>query len=44
MTANDYESLLKQPVSAIREQIRAGAYRGQTAGFGPGRLQAMAAL
>lgn len=44
MTANDYDSLLKQPVGAIREQIRAGAYRGQTAGFGPGKLQANLAI
>ena len=44
MTANDYKSLLKQPVSAIREQIRAGRYRGQTAGFGPGKLQANLAI
>ncbi|MEM7742286.1 MAG: putative hydro-lyase [Pseudomonadota bacterium] len=44
MTANDYHSLLKQPVVGIREQIRAGAYRGQTAGFGPGKLQANLAI
>ena len=44
MTANDYQSLLKQPVPQIREQIRAGAYRGQTAGFGPGKLQANLAI
>ena len=44
MTANDYDSLRKQPLTAIREQIRAGAYRGQTAGFGPGRLQANLAI
>lgn len=44
MTANDYESLLKQPVDKIREQIRAGAYRGQTAGFAPGNLQANLAI
>ena len=40
MIDNDYESLLKQPVPEIRQQIRATAYRGQTAGFGPGKLQA----
>ncbi|MEM0991009.1 MAG: putative hydro-lyase [Pseudomonadota bacterium] len=44
MTANDYRSLLKQPVPKIREKIRAGAYRGQTAGFGPGKLQANLAI
>ena len=44
MTANDYASLLKQPIAAIREQIRAGAYRGQTAGFAPGNLQANLAI
>jgi len=44
MTANDYATLLKQPVAQIREQIRAGAYRGQTAGFGPGKLQANLAI
>lgn len=44
MTANDYESLLKQPIAQIREHIRAGAYRGQTAGFAPGNLQANLAI
>jgi len=44
MTANDYESLLKQPISQIREHIRATAYRGQTAGFAPGNLQANLAI
>lgn len=44
MTANDYATLLKQPIAQIREQIRAGAYRGQTAGFAPGNLQANLAI
>ena len=44
MTANDYAHLLKQPVAAIRKQIRAGAYRGQTAGFAPDKLQANLAI
>jgi len=44
MTANDYAHLLKQPVAAVREQIRSGAYRGQTAGFAPGKLQANLAI
>ena len=44
MTANDYAELLQLPVGAIRERIRAGAYRGQTAGFAPGNLQANLAI
>ena len=44
MTAPDHTDLLTQPVAAIRKQIRSTAYRGQTAGFGPGRLQANLAI
>ena len=44
MTAPDYATLLTQPVAEIRKQIRSTAYRGQTAGFGPGRLQANLAI
>jgi uncharacterized protein YcsI (UPF0317 family) len=44
MTANDYATLLKQPVHEIRNRIRSGAYRGQTAGFAPGNLQANLAI
>ena len=44
MTSNDYADLLKAPLSEIRAQIRAGAYRGQTAGLEPGRLQANLAI
>jgi len=44
MTASDYETLKRQPIAAIRGDIRAGRYRGQTAGFAPGRLQANLAI
>ncbi len=44
MTANAYKSLLACPLSDIREQIRKGAYQGQTAGFAPGNLQANLAI
>jgi len=44
MIADDHRRLLKAPVGQIRERIRAGDYRGQTAGFGPGRLQANLAI
>jgi uncharacterized protein YcsI (UPF0317 family) len=44
MTEIDYETLKRQPVSEIRRQIRAGNYRGQTAGFAPGKLQANLAI
>ena len=44
MTANDHAGLRGQPVAAIRERIRSGAYRGQTAGLAPGRLQANLAI
>lgn len=44
MTANDYASLLKAPIDEIRNLIRSGAYRGQTAGFAPGKLQANLAI
>lgn len=44
MTANDYASLRTQPMGFVREKIRAGAYRGQTAGFAPGNLQANLAI
>ncbi|MGI9489118.1 MAG: putative hydro-lyase [Geminicoccaceae bacterium] len=37
MTAN---GLLECPIADIRQSIRAGDYRGQTAGFAPGKLQA----
>ena len=44
MTANDHASLRGQTVGVIRERIRSGAYRGQTAGLAPGRLQANLAI
>ncbi len=44
MTAMLYESLKKQPVAEIRRHIRSGTYRGQTAGFAPGKLQANLAI
>lgn len=44
MTANEYSSLLKQPLAEIRNHVRAGTYRGQTAGFAPGKLQANLAI
>ncbi|MDH3667915.1 MAG: putative hydro-lyase [Paracoccaceae bacterium] len=44
MTSNDYSEMLKLPVADLRERIRAGAYRGQTAGFAPGNLQANLAI
>ncbi|MEM1276111.1 MAG: putative hydro-lyase [Pseudomonadota bacterium] len=40
MTAPDYDTLRSLPMHQIRAQIRSGAYRGQTAGFAPGNLQA----
>ena len=40
MSSSSYESLLKRPVDDIRKHIRSGDYRGQTAGFAPGKLQA----
>lgn len=39
-----YEDLVGQPSDAVRGQIRSGEYRGQTAGFAPGRLQANLAI
>lgn len=44
MTSADYETLRKQPVDMVRGHIRAGRYRGHTAGFAPGRLQANLAI
>ena len=44
MTANDHAGLRGQPVAVVRERIRSGAYRGQTAGLAPGRLQANLAI
>lgn len=44
MTANDHAGLRDQPLAAIRKRIRSGAYRGQTAGLAPGRLQANLAI
>lgn len=44
MTANDHASLTGRSAAAVREHIRAGAYRGQTAGFAPGKLQANLAI
>jgi uncharacterized protein YcsI (UPF0317 family) len=44
MTADDHAALRGQPVAAIRERIRSGAYSGQTAGLAPGRLQANLAI
>lgn len=44
MTAVDHASLCGQPVGAVRAGIRSGAYRGQTAGLAPGRLQANLAI
>ena len=40
----DYADLTGQPIEAIRPHIRSGAYRGQTAGFAPGKLQANLAI
>ncbi|MEM9044855.1 MAG: putative hydro-lyase [Pseudomonadota bacterium] len=40
MTELDYDALRALPMSQIRSHIRAGGYRGQTAGFAPGNLQA----
>ena len=40
----EYDALRDQPIEAIREAIRSGAYRGQTAGFGKGLLQANLAI
>lgn len=42
MTA--YTDLTGRPIEEIRPHIRAGAYRGQTAGFAPGKLQANLAI
>ena len=44
MTSNNYSEMLKLPVADLRDRIRAGAYRGQTAGFAPGNLQANLAI
>ncbi len=44
MTATDHATLCKAPIAQMREAIRAGAYRGQTAGFAPGKLQANLAI
>ncbi len=44
MTDASYETLKGQPIAEIREHIRSGSYRGQTAGFAPGRLQANLAI
>lgn len=40
MTATTYESLIGRPIYDIRQHIRTGRYKGQTAGFAPGKLQA----
>ena len=44
MTAETHASLRDRPVTAVRERIRQGVYRGQTAGLAPGRLQANLAI
>lgn len=44
MTADDYSKLTGKSASAVREAIRVGRYRGQTAGFAPGKLQANLAI
>lgn len=44
MTALLYESLRIRPIAEIRRHIRSGSYRGQTAGFAPGKLQANLAI
>lgn len=44
MNANDHAGLRGEPVGLVRERIRSGAYRGQTAGLAPGRLQANLAI
>ncbi len=40
MTTSDHKRLQEQSVAEIRDDIRAGRYRGQTAGLASGRLQA----
>ncbi len=37
--AADYEALRRLGLTEVRREIRAGRYRGQTAGLAPGRLQ-----
>lgn len=44
MTQPDYDALRALPMSDIRRHIRSGAYRGHTAGFAPGNLQANLAI
>ncbi|MEM7669672.1 MAG: hypothetical protein AAF317_11095, partial [Pseudomonadota bacterium] len=40
----DYRNLLKEPDSGVRDRIRTGLYRGQTAGLAAGRLQCNLAI
>ncbi|MEM9062426.1 MAG: putative hydro-lyase [Pseudomonadota bacterium] len=44
MTDQHYDAMRAQPISEIRREIRASRYRGQTAGFAPGNLQANLAI
>jgi uncharacterized protein YcsI (UPF0317 family) len=44
MMADDHASLRGQPARVVRERIRSGAYREQTAGLAPGCLQANLAI
>lgn len=44
MTEFSHADLAGQPFAAVNAAIRSGAYRGQTAGFAPGRLQANLAI
>ena len=42
--ADDHARLRGAPVGVVRQRIREGSYRGQTAGLAPGRLQANLAI
>lgn len=44
MSETDYATLRTLPMAEIRPYIRHGRYRGQTAGFAPGNLQANLAI
>ncbi len=44
MSEVDYDTLRAMPMAEIRPHIRTGHYRGQTAGFAPGNLQANLAI
>ena len=44
MSEVEYDTLRALPMAEIRPHIRTGRYRGQTAGFAPGNLQANLAI